>query len=76
MTQYSNFSLRGTRDRAASGNGTAVHNASHLAARHTTAVDSSGERLVPAAGSVTSDVTLTAALGDIAHDRGNTSLRF
>jgi len=64
------------RDRAASGKGTAVHNASHLAARHTTADDRSGKRLVSAAGSVTSDVTLTAALGDIVHDRGNTSSRF
>jgi hypothetical protein len=77
MTQHSNFSLRATHDRAASGNGTTVHNASHVAARNTkVAADSSGEKLVPAAGSVTSDVTLTAALWDIAQDRGNTSLQF
>ena len=75
MRQHSNFSLRATRDRAASGNGTTVHNVPHLAARHVIAADSSGERLVPAAGSVTSDVMLTGALGDIAHDRGNTSLQ-
>ena len=74
MTQQSNFSLRATRDRAASGNGTTVDNASHLHARHTTVAASSGERLVPPSGSATSDVTLTATLGGKAvHDRGNTS---
>lgn len=73
MTQYSNFPLGATRDIATGGNKT-VHNASYLAARHTSA--SSKERLVPAAGSVSSALPLTAALGDIiAHDRGYTSLQ-
>jgi len=47
-----------------------------LAERHTAVPASSGDRLVSTAGSVTSNVTLTAALGDIAaHGLGNTSLQ-
>jgi len=43
---------------AVRGNGTAVHNFSHKSA----AAARSGEKLVPAAGSVSSAMTLTAAL--------------
>jgi hypothetical protein len=75
MTQYSSFPLGATRDIATGANGKTVHNASYLAARHTSSA-SSKERLVPAAGSVSSALPLTAALGDItAHDRGYTSLQ-
>jgi hypothetical protein len=62
MTQHSNVPLRAVRVTTASGNGATVLNASHLAARHTTAADSRGEKPVPAANSVSSAVTLTAAL--------------
>jgi hypothetical protein len=49
--------------RSAHGNRTTGHSASRQAARHkTTAAVSRGEKLVPAAGSVSSAVTLTAAL--------------
>ena len=40
MTEQSNFPLRAARDRAAHGNGTAAHNASHEAVRHKTAAAS------------------------------------
>lgn len=72
MTQHSYFPLRTTRDIAASGKGKTVHIASYLAARHTSSA-SGKERLVLAAGSVSSALPLTVALGDItAHDRGYT----
>ena len=37
MTEHSNFQLMAARDRAARGNSTAVHNVSHVVARHKTA---------------------------------------
>jgi len=53
---------RAARDRSARGNGTTGHYASHPAARHKTAANSSGETLVSAAGSVSIAMTFTAAL--------------
>jgi hypothetical protein len=62
MTQHSKFSLRAARDRAVLGNGTTVHNVYHPAVRHKTAAASRGETLVPATGSVSIAMFLTAAL--------------
>jgi len=62
MTQHSNVPLGAARVTAARGDGATVQNASHLAARHKTAAANRGETIVPAAGSVSSDVALTAAL--------------
>ena len=62
MTQHSNVPHTAARDSSDRGNGVAVHNASHLAARHTTAADSHWQKQIPAASSVSSAVTLTAAL--------------
>jgi len=62
VTQHSNVPLRATRHTAARENVATVHNASHLAVRHKTAADSHGETPVSATGSVSSAVTLTAAL--------------
>ena len=60
--QPSNLPLRAERGRAARGNGATVHSASHLAARHKAAAASRGETMVPAADSICSAVTLTAAM--------------
>jgi len=62
LTQHGNFSLRAAHDRAVRGNGTAVHIDSYPAARHKKAAAISGEKLVPAVGSVSSAMTLAAAL--------------
>jgi len=62
MTQHSNLPLRAARDMAARVNGTAIHNASHPAAQLKAAAASRGQKLVRAAGSVSSAMTLTAAL--------------
>ena len=62
MTQHSSFPLRAARDRATRGNGTTVHNASHVAARHKPAATSRGKTLVPAAGGVSIAMSLTVAL--------------
>ena len=43
ITHSSDFPLRAARDRAARGNGTSIHNAPHLAARHKTAAASRGD---------------------------------
>jgi hypothetical protein len=59
---YSNFPLRAARVTVARVNGTTVHNASHPAAQLKTAAASRGQKLVRAAGSDSSPMTLTAAL--------------
>jgi len=57
MTQHSKVPLR-----AARGIGATLRDATRLAARHTTAAASNWERLVHAAGCISSAVTLIAAL--------------
>jgi len=48
------------RDRSAGGNSSTVHSASHPAAQRKTAASGRGERLIPAAGSVSSAAEIAA----------------
>lgn len=62
MRHHRNFPLRAALVGAASGKGTTIQNASHLAALHKPDAASLRAMLVPVAGSVSSAVILTEAL--------------
>ena len=47
MTQYSNLPLTAGCEESDRGNGATIHDTSHVAARHTTAAASRGERRSP-----------------------------
>ena len=75
MTEHSNFPLRAARNRAARGNGTAVHNAPHVAVQHTTAAASRAAVWESSSGwqRVQYRDLDSSAADTVAHARGSTS---